>query len=314
MNDVSLFNNLPASYHELLTQLEPEKNLTGGEFNSTSRISIRGGVFRKVVNGKEVAELEERKILTVVVKAAPISRMYFAGQYVAGESNPPTCWSPDTQTGRPAGEVIASDRQSAACFDCPQNIKGSGQGESRACRYRQRVAVMLADDDGNVTSPTVYQLDLPATSIFGDDLKRMAMQAYARYLNQNRTPLAAVLTEIRFDTNSSTPKLLFKPVRPLKEAELMMAINAQKDPDTARLVKLVVKSKEKEDAPALPKASAAPAKPSPAPEKDMFSGADDGDDVGEKAPEPKLRENKKKPTAPAPSADLASLLNEFDDD
>jgi hypothetical protein len=312
MNDVSLFNNLPASYHELLAQLEPEKNLTGGEFNSTSRISIRGGVFRKVVNGKEVAELEERKILTVVVKAAPISRMYFAGQYVAGESNPPTCWSSDTQTGRPAGEVIASDRQSAACFDCPQNIKGSGQGESRACRFRQRVAVMLADEDGNVTSNTVYQLDLPATSIFGDDLKRMAMQAYARYLNQNKTPLAAVLTEIRFDTNSSTPKLLFKPVRPLKEPELMLAINAQKDPETARLVKLVVKPKDKDDAPALPKANAAPAKPSPAPEKDMFSGA--GDDAEEQAPEPKLRENKKKPAAPAPSADLASLLNEFDDD
>lgn len=311
MNDVTLFKNLPASYHDLLAQLEPENNLTGGEFNSTSRISIRGGVFRKVVNGKEIAELEERKILAVVVKAAPISRMYFAGQYVAGESNPPTCWSADTQTGRPSAEVLASDKQSNTCFDCPQNIKGSGQGESRACRFRQRVALMLADEDGNVTSNTVYQLDLPATSIFGDDPKRMAMQAYARYLNQHQTPLAAVLTEIRFDTNSSTPKLLFKPVRPLQEPELMLAITAQKDPDTARLVKLVVKPKEKDAAPALPSAPAVAAKPA-APKQDMFGGADDDDD--EPAPQPKVRESKKKPTAPAPSADLASLLNEFDDD
>ena len=311
MNDVTLFKNLPASYHDLLAQLEPENNLTGGEFNSTSRISIRGGVFRKVVNGKEIAELEERKILAVVVKAAPISRMYFAGQYVVGESNPPTCWSADTQTGRPSAEVLASDKQSNTCFDCPQNIKGSGQGESRACRFRQRVALMLADEDGNVTSNTVYQLDLPATSIFGDDPKRMAMQAYARYLNQHQTPLAAVLTEIRFDTNSSTPKLLFKPVRPLQEPELMLAITAQKDPDTARLVKLVVKPKDKDAAPALPSAPAVAAKPA-APKQDMFSSADDDDD--EPASQPKVRESKKKPAAPAPSADLASLLNEFDDE
>ena len=311
MNDVTLFKNLPASYRDLLAQLEPENNLTGGEFNSTSRISIRGGVFRKVVNGKEIAELEERKILAVVVKAAPISRMYFAGQYVVGESNPPTCWSADTQTGRPSAEVLASDKQSNTCFDCPQNIKGSGQGESRACRFRQRVALMLADEDGNVTSNTVYQLDLPATSIFGDDPKRMAMQSYARYLNQHETPLAAVLTEIRFDTNSSTPKLLFKPVRPLQEPELMLAITAQKDPDTARLVKLVVKPKDKDAAPALPSAPAVAAKPA-APKQDMFSSADDDDD--EPASQPKVRESKKKPAAPAPSADLASLLNEFDDE
>jgi hypothetical protein len=306
-----LFKNLPANYRDLLAQLEPENNLTGGEFNPTSRISIRGGVFRKVVNGKEVAELEDRKILTVVVKAAPISRMYFAGQYTPGEANPPTCWSSDTASGRPAAEVIASDRQSAACFDCPQNIKGSGQGESRACRYRQRVAVMLADEAGALTSNTVYQLDLPATSIFGDDPKRMAMQAYARYLNQHQTPLAAVLTEIRFDTNSSTPKLLFKPVRPLEEPELLLAIGAQKDPETARLVKLVVKSKDKESSPALaPPAPVAPAATaSKESAKGMFEGSDDDD-----APEPKLRENKKKPAAPAATSDLASLLNEFDDD
>jgi len=312
MSNIALQKDMPESYRELLLQLEPETNLTGGEFNSTSRISIRGGVFRKVVNGKEIAELEERKLLTVVVKAAPISRMFFAGQYVAGESNPPTCWSIDTAGGRPATEVIASDRQSAACFDCPQNVKGSGQGESRACRYRQRVALMLADENGVITSNTVYQLDLPATSIFGDDPKRMAMQAYARYLNQHQTPLAAILTEIRFDTNSSTPKLCFKPVRPLQEDELMMAIYAQKDPETARLVKLTVKQKEVAPALAAPKAPApvqpkAPPKAAPA-TPSMFDVPGD-----EEAPEPKVRESKKKPAAPVTAANLSSLLDEFDD-
>ena len=309
MSNITLKTDMPESYRELLAQLEPETNLTGGEFSSISRLSIRGGVFRKVVNGKEIAELEDRKILTVVVKAAPISRMYFAGQYVAGESNPPTCWSTDTAGGRPAGEVIASDRQSVACFDCPQNVKGSGQGETRACRFRQRVALLLADENGAVVSSTVYQLDLPATSIFGDDPKRMAMQTYARYLNQHQTPLAAVLTEIRFDTNSSTPKLCFKPVRSLQEDELLLAIHAQKDPETARLVKLTIKPKE---ATALPAPKAAPqpkAKEKPAEKPSVF----DVPEEEEETPQPKVRESKKKAATVPPSASLSSLLDEFDD-
>lgn len=313
MSNIATLQDMPASYRELLTQLEPETNLTGGEYNSTSRISIRGGVFRKVVNGKEIAELEERSLRAVVVKAAPISRMFFAGQYVAGEANPPTCWSSDTSTGRPATDVIASDRQSPTCFDCPQNVKGSGQGESRACRYRQRIAIMLADENGDLISNTVYQLDLPATSIFGDDPKRMAMQAYARFLNQHKTPLAAILTEIKFDTNSSTPKLYFKAVRPLNEEELLLAIHAQKDPETTRLVKLTVKPKETEALEA-PKPAAKPvAKPvaKPAAKKGLFDSDDEDEETA--APEPKVRENKKKSAPPTESTNLASLLDEFDD-
>lgn len=316
MSNIATLTDMPESYRELISQLEPETNLTGGEFSQTSRISIRGGVFRKVVNGKEVAELEERKLLVVVVKAAPVSRMYFAGQYVAGEANPPTCWSSDTATGRPAADVIASDRQSETCFDCRQNIKGSGQGDTRACRYRQRVAVMLADVDGKLSSNTVYQLDLPATSVFGDDPKRMSMQAYARYLGQHKTPLAAILTEVRFDTNSSTPKLCFKPVRPLTEDELMLAIHAQKDPDTARLVKLVVKPKDTTALPApaaaSPAAATKAAATKAAPAKGLFDSDEDAEE--ETPPEPKVRESKKKQAAPvASTANLANLLDEFDD-
>lgn len=311
MSNITLKTDMPESYRELLAQLEPETNLTGGEYSSVSRLSIRGGVFRKVVNGKEIAELEDRKILTVIVKAAPISRMYFAGQYVAGESNPPTCWSADTAGGRPAADVIASDRQSATCFDCPQNIKGSGQGETRACRFRQRVALLLADENGMVVSNTVYQLDLPATSIFGDDPKRMAMQTYARYLNQHQTPLAAVLTEIRFDTNSSTPKLCFKPVRSLQEDELLLAIHAQKDPETARLVKLTIKPKEAATALPAPKpAPQAKAKEKPAEKPSVF---DVPEEEEAEVPQPKVRESKKKAAAPAATANLSSLLDEFDD-
>ena len=68
------------------------------------------------------------------------------------------------------------------------------------------------------------------------------MQAFAKYLNSNKTPIATVLVEARFDTDSNIPKLYFKAVRPLEEDEILIAMHAQKDPDTKELVKLVFKS------------------------------------------------------------------------
>jgi hypothetical protein len=70
----------------------------------------------------------------------------------------------------------------------------------------------------------------------------MSMQAFAKYLNSNKTPIATVLVEARFDEDSYIPKLYFKAVRPLEENEILIAMHAQKDPDTKELVKLVFKS------------------------------------------------------------------------
>jgi len=310
MTDLALFDNLPAAYKDLLAQLEPDTTLAGEAFATIKRLSIKGGVFRKVLNSKEVGTIDGRALEAVVVKAAPLSRTFYSGKYVEGEASSPTCWSTDTKTGIPSADVLATDRESNACHDCPQNIKGSGQGESRACRYQQRVAILLVDPDGVVSSSDVYQLSLPATSVFGDDQKKMGMQAYARHLMSHKTPTASVVTEIKFDTSVATPKLMFRPIRPLDEAELGLAIAAQRDPDTAKLVALTVKPKEEQsdvspskDAPSNAKVATPPtlfAKEKAEPEE-------------EEVEEPKVKVTKKK-SEPAPDEDLASLLDEFDDE
>lgn len=300
MSDLALFENMPDEYKQLLGQLQPDTNASGrgSSAGGINRLSIRGGVFRKVVNGQEVGELEQRAISVVIVKTAPISRMYFAGQYQAGVTNPPTCWSGDTQTGRPSEDVLSSDRQSETCFDCPQNIKGSGQGEGRACRYSQRVAVLLADADGKVVSDEVYQLSLPATSVFGDNKNKMGLQTYARLLDSQKAPLASLLTELRFDTDSSTPKLCFKPVRVLEQDELKIAVALQQSKDTEKLIALSVKPKEDvADAPALPKIEM--------PKVEAVAE--------EEVEEPKVKVSKKKKVETPADVDLASLLDEFDD-
>lgn len=152
----------------------------------------------------------------VIVAANPaVSRTYYAGAYEEGKTISPDCWSNDGVS--PDSKV--KDPQSSKCATCPQNIAGSAtQGNGRACRYSQRLAVTLEND----LQGDVYQLTLPAQSIFGNvEGGKMPMQAYAKFLGGHGLPITAVVTEMRFDTASATPKLTFKAVRPLEEEELL---------------------------------------------------------------------------------------------
>jgi hypothetical protein len=191
-------------------------------------------------------------------------------------------------------------------------------GEGRACRFSQRVAVLLADANGAINSKEVYQLSLPATSVFGDNKQKMALQSYARFLDNQRAPLASLLTEIRFDTDSSTPKLCFKALRVLEASELELAIEAQQSADTEKLIALYVKPKEDTppafQKPAAPKPIAAPPKPRVEEEElGLFGGLNSAtEDESEAVEEPKIKAAKKK-SEPAPTApDLAGLLDELD--
>ena len=215
MSELTLFSNnseLPAYLKN--AALDDVTSVLAGESLGSRRISIKGGVFREMIGGKEYRVSEERSMNVVIIKAAPkVSRVFYSGTYSEGETVSPTCWSSDSQ--RPDEKV--KEKQSATCLNCPKNIKGSGQGDSRACRYQQRLAVVI---DGEVDKREVYQLVLPPTSVFGDGEKgKLPLQAYARHLKNNGVPITGVVTEMRFDTASPTPKLVFKPVRPLTEDE-----------------------------------------------------------------------------------------------
>jgi len=235
MSDLAIFKNTNLS---LLQNVSDDLNetLSGSGGTVNRRISIKGGLFREMINGKEVRSIEDRALNVVIVKAAPIHSIYFAGEYVEGQVSKPTCWSSNTQT--PDASVPEENRQAERCMDCPQNVKGSGAGESRACKRKQRVAILL---DGVIEKKEVYQVELPGQSVFGEaENGKMPLQAYGRYLKAHNTPAIAVVTEMRLDTATSTPKLIFKAVRPLEEAELKSAIEAQTSEEAARAVTLTV--------------------------------------------------------------------------
>ncbi len=244
MSDLISMDKMPAPYKDLLAQLQPETTLGGENFSTSRRISLRSGVFRKVVNGNEVQKIKEKHMDVVIVKAAPISRMYYKKAYVEGENSPPSCWSPDTNTAVPSPDVLASDRESPSCVDCKQNIKGSGQGESKACRFQQRLAVMVAD---GLSSKEIYTLTVPAASIFKSVDHGMTMQSYARFLQAHKTPAAALVTEISLEQDTSYPLLTFKAARPLEENELKIVVEMQEHPDTIEATTLKITPAEEGD-------------------------------------------------------------------
>lgn len=262
MSELTLFskggNNLPAHLRNLELDATT-KALMGGSGAAGKRISIRGGVFRMVVDGKEVAQNEDRAMNIVIVAANPaVSRTYYAGDYEEGKPISPDCWSNDGVS--PDAKV--KDPQASKCATCPQNIAGSAkQGGGRACRYSQRLAVTLEND----IQGDVYQLTLPAQSIFGNvENGKMPMQAYAKFLGSHGLPVTAVVTEMRFDTASATPKLTFKAVRPLEEEELLTcqakAQTAEAKAAIDSTPAMLDGAKPKAEAPvAQPEAPAAPA-------------------------------------------------------
>jgi hypothetical protein len=298
-NELAMLNtNLP-DYLRTAQIDDTTKALMGsGSGASSRRISIKGGVWRLMINGKEVATNEDRHMNVVVVAAAPkVSRTFYANQYQeGGEIAAPTCWSSDGEVPDPK----AASPQSKRCIDCPQNVQGSGQGNSRACRYSKRIAVVLANDIGG----DVFQLTLPSTSIFGEGASgKWPLQAYAKMLGSKGIPITAVVTEMRFDTNSATPKINFKAVSFLDAGQHQLAINQGSTEAAKRAITMTVA--EADNVKAKPAITADPAPKAAAP---IEVAAEPDEAVAE----PVKRVSKKnEETAEKP--DISKILAEWDD-
>ena len=247
MSNLTLFSSNAALPDYLRN---PEEDITkslAGQ-SSSKAISIKGGVWRMISGGEEIARNEDRAMNFIIVAAAKTnSRTFFAGKYEEGKDAPPTCWSADGV--KPNEEVPAEQRQCATCAQCPQNIEGSGEGKSRACRFSRRLAVVMENDIGG----DVYRLQLPAKSIFGKPVDgKMSLQAYANFLSGHGVPISGVVTEARFDTAEAVPVLRFKAVRPLTREEWDLSKAQGNSEDARRAVdfKLVVKGDKPQVLPA----------------------------------------------------------------
>jgi hypothetical protein len=304
MSNISVFNpaNVPA-FAQTGELSDTARALMGGTINTSRRISIKGGVFRIVAGGKELASIEERHLDVIVVKAAPkVSRIFYAKSYDGDNITGPDCWSNDGETPDASIKVP----QSNTCMTCKQNVAGSGQGNSRACRYQQRLAVMLADNPDDI-----LQLTLPATSVFGkEEGDKRPLQAYVKHLALASPPvdIEKIVTRMKFDTKAEAPKLHFAPTRWLTTVEYELARakgNTQEALDAVRMTASQVDGVK-------PKA---PLALTGTPPLEVVAKAPKTAPIAEADEEPEVRKDASKPTAvPAKKSKLADIVSDWDDE
>jgi hypothetical protein len=250
--------------------------VAGGGGNALKRISIKGGVFRKMAGGKEIASIEDRHMNVIFVKMAHNpSRTYYEGTYKEGEKSGPVCWSSDSKT--PDAEV--KNPQAKTCEQCPMSVKGSGNGGTgAACRLSWRTAVVLP----NNPEGDVMQLVLPATSVWGkEENGKWPFRPYVQMLASNNISAGRVVTRMQFDTKATAPKLLFSPVAAVNADDVESIVAQGKSSIAEMAVKLTVYQADESN-----------------------SNAAASDD------EPKLRETGKKPEA-APTADVSDVVKKW---
>jgi hypothetical protein len=315
---------------------------------SIPSMSIAGKKFSMKISGEttiltrpdpDTGEKVNLPFVNVVVVAMNPnrSRTYFAKPYVEGENQLPACYSSDG--AKPDQDVKAPC--AATCASCPNSVKGSRIKEGResyACSSIKRLAIwpaaMLSNDTLKLP---VMQLVLPMTSIWDKENKQNDAEmwfAWDNYVDDLRARgvkhTGEVVTRIKFD-NSDYPKLLFKAVRWLDDAEHIQFGELAKVKaimNTEDVRKLLHGKMYEEDAAnhAAP-APATPAKAKVDPDDDGFSAAaGTAPATPAKAPPAAAKKTPKAKPAPAapsaapapvataaPSPGLAALAAQWDD-
>jgi hypothetical protein len=295
MSNISIFKqeSSPVAGREVS---ELSKSLAGANSNTSRRITMAKGVFRRIVNGKEAGKIKGGSMNVIVVNALPkVSRQFYASSFDPDAAPTlPDCWSNLGDVPDPK----AANAQAANCASCPQNIDGSGTGgKGRACRFNRRVAVLLEGD----MSGDVYQFNIPAKSLFGKGVGNThPFESYIKFLPANGESIDRIITQISFDENETADVLKFTPVRHLTDEEIDVVEGAQQGADSKRVIQLTVA--QQDGVVKLPPAAKAPAP--------VFKEEVEVEEVQE----PVKRASKKAeaPTA-TPKAALADVISAWSD-
>lgn len=269
-----------------------------GNTGGVKRIVPKNGIFRKEVGGKEMGKVKS-DINVIVVNASPhVGRIFYAQAWSAdADPTAPECFSND---GR-SPDAGAKSPQSERCDSCQQNIKGSGQGTSKACRYSRRIAVVLEEDFNTPLEGDVYQMNLASKSLFGDSVgdNTHTFENYTKYLSNNGKSLDYVVTQISFNEDNDNQSVLFTPSRFINKHEYEVTSKVAADPLTQKMV--VMTPYQADISGRAPKLEAPKAVAKPK--------------VEDPIEEPKKRDAVKKAEAtPKPKADLDDVLKAWSDE
>ena len=313
MSNITLLNQDLPDFLQTAGVSELTKNLAGR--TGVKRIVPKNGIFRKVVGSEEMGKVKG-DLNVVVVNASPkVGRIFYVKAWTPeAEPTAPDCFSNDGNVPDAGSTNVQAER----CDSCEQNIKGSGMGNSKACRYTRRIAVTLEEDFGTSLEGSVYQMNLASKSLFGDSVgdNTHPFESYTKYLANNGKSLDYVVTQLSFNEDNDNQSILFTPMRFINKAEYAVTSKVAALPEVHKMVtmtpyqadmsgrtpkleapKPLGKALEEEDAKSLAKARAEAAKPAAlAPEAEADEEA------------PKKRESKKAAeVTPTTKKSLASV-------
>lgn len=259
MSNIALLNQDLPDFLQTAGVSELTKALAGK--TGAKRIVPKNGIFRKMVGGEEMGKVKGNLDVVIVNASPKVGRIFYAKAWTPdADPSAPDCFSNDGI----APDAGAASPQASRCDTCAQNIKGSGQGTSKACRYSRRIAVNLVEDFGTSLEGEVYQLNLASKSLFGEGVgdNSHTFENYTKYLANNGKSLDYVVTTLSFNENNDNQSVLFTPARFINKQEYAVTSEAAKKPETQ---KLVIMTPYQADMAGKQQALAAPAAPAAAP-------------------------------------------------
>jgi len=302
MSNLTLLNQDLPDFLQQAGVSDLTKSLAGK--TGVKRIVPKNGIFRKVVGGEEMGKVKGN-INAIIVNASPkVGRIFYAKQWTPdAEPTAPDCFSNDGNVPDAGSTNAQSDR----CDTCQQNIKGSGMGNSKACRYSQRIAMVLEEDFGTSLEGEIYQMNLASKSLFGDSTSdnTHTFGNYTKYLANNGKSLDYVVTTISFNEENDNQSVLFTPARFINKAEYAVTSEVAAKPEVQKMV--LMTPYQADTSGRAPKLEA----PAPTPAPKAAAPVTVADAVAE----PTKRESKKA-EAPAPTAkkDLGSVVAAWSDE
>jgi hypothetical protein len=243
---------------------EADFNLAGGILSGFAIVSIRGKVWRARHKGEEQIIRDKRdgeprrRLQVVVVGVGPnVSKTYYAGAYVSGNTDAPDCASTDGI--RPDAGV--ADPQSAACATCPMNQFGSrvteGGKKGKACQDNKRLAIVPADDIENAIFGGPMLLRIPPASF-------QSLDQVSQVLAKNRVPFYGAVLDIAFDPDAEYPLLTFRAIGRISDPDMAAMIMEHRNSPVTEAILFGTASAEAA-LPVLPAPKPAATKPAPKP-------------------------------------------------
>jgi len=294
MSNLTIINQDLPDFLQTAGVSELTKQLAGK--TGVKRIVPKNGIFRKTVGGEEMGKIKGN-LSAIIVNASPhVGRIFYAKQWSPdAEPTAPDCFSNDGRTP----DASSANPQADRCDNCGQNIKGSGQGNSKACRYSRRIAMVLEEDFGTSLEGEVYQMNLASKSLFGESVgdNTHTFENYSKYLSNNGKSLDYVVTQISFNEDNDNQSVLFTPTGYINKTQYAVTSAVATKPEVLKMVIMTPYQADASGKQAKLEAPAPAAKP-------VAAEAVDEPTKREKKPEPK----------PTVKKDLDSVVKAWSDE